>query len=89
MVDLYTHPPPRTTVICADELGPVIPRTFPPGPGWSPDGHRINAPLEYACGPDKLWVYGALCIRDGQELTCCAPARNSPPCQDQVRQDLT
>ena len=64
-------------MICADELGPVIPRTFPPGPGWSPDGHRIKAPLEYARGTDKLWVYGALRIRDGQELTCCAPARNS------------
>jgi DDE superfamily endonuclease len=64
-------------VICADELGPVIPRTFAPAAGWSPDGHRIKAPLEYARGPDKTWVYGALRIRDGQELTCCAPARTS------------
>jgi hypothetical protein len=31
-------------VICADELGPVIPRTFPPAPGWSPGGHRVKAP---------------------------------------------
>jgi transposase len=64
-------------VICADELGPVIPRTFPPAAGWSPDGHRIKAPLEYSRGSDKLWVYGALRIRDGYELTCCAPSRNS------------
>jgi hypothetical protein len=41
-VELYTAPPPGSTVICADELGPVIPRTFPSAPGWSGDGHRIN-----------------------------------------------
>jgi hypothetical protein len=64
-------------VICADELGPVIPRTFPPAPGWSPDGHRIKAPLEYSRGGDKTWVYGALRVRDGTEVTCCAPSRNS------------
>jgi transposase len=64
-------------VICADELGPVIPRTFDPAPGWSPDGHRIKAPLEYSRGPDKLWVYGGLRIRDGTEITLCAPSRNS------------
>jgi transposase len=64
-------------VICADELGPVIPRTFPPAPGWSPDGHRIKAPLEYSRGSDKIWVYGGLRIRDGQEVSWCAPSRNS------------
>src|SRR5215210_7198093 len=26
---------------------PVSPRSFPPAPGCSPDGHRIKAPLEY------------------------------------------
>src|SRR6266487_488267 len=30
-----TDPPEQTTVICADELGPVIPRSFPPAPGWT------------------------------------------------------
>jgi hypothetical protein len=64
-------------VICADELGPVIPRTFPPAPGWSPDGHRIKAPLEYSRGTDKTWVYGGLRVRDGREITCCAPSRNT------------
>jgi hypothetical protein len=29
-------------VVCADELGPVIPRSFPPG--WTADGHRVKAP---------------------------------------------
>jgi transposase len=64
-------------VICADELGPVIPRTFPPAPGWSVDGHRIKAELDYARGPEKTWVYGGLRIADGQEVTMTAPARNS------------
>lgn len=64
-------------MICADELGPVIPRTFPPAPGWSVDGHRIKAPLEYSRGPDKTWVYGGLRIRDGTEVTFCAPSRNT------------
>jgi DDE superfamily endonuclease len=63
-------------VICADELGPVIPRTFPPAPGWSPDGHRIKAPLEYSRGPQKTWVYGGLRIGDGRAVTMTAPSRS-------------
>src|SRR5256886_6316300 len=68
--------------ICADELGPVIPRTFPPAPGWSPDGHRIKAPLEYSRGPEKTWVYGGLRVADGQAVPLCAPARNNAFYQD-------
>jgi hypothetical protein len=64
-------------VICADELGPVTPRTFTPAPGWSPSGHRIKAPLEYSRGPGKTWVYGALRIADGHALTMTAPSRDS------------
>jgi transposase len=59
------------------QLGPVASRTFPPAPGWSPGGHRIKAPLEYSRGPDKTWVYGGLRVSDGQEVTMCAPSRNS------------
>src|SRR5262249_61280146 len=78
-VELSPAPPAGSTVICADELGPVIPRTFPPAPGWSPGGHRIKAPLEYARGPEKTWVYGGLRVADGQAITMCAPSRNSAP----------
>jgi hypothetical protein len=55
----------------------VSPRTFPPPPGWAPDGHRIKAPLDYGRGPDKGWVYGALRERDGRAVTLTAPARNT------------
>lgn len=57
--------------------GPVIPRTFAPAPSWSVDGHRIKAPLEYSRGDDKVWIYRALRVRDGKEITRCAAARNS------------
>jgi hypothetical protein len=55
----------------------VSPRTFPPAPSWSSDGHRIKAPLEYSRGPEKTWVYGALRVRDGQTLTLTGPSRNT------------
>jgi hypothetical protein len=76
-VGYYTHPPPDTTVIAADELGPVTPRTFDPPPGWTADGHRVKAPLTYSRGPEKTWIYGGLRISDGQAVTCCAPSRDS------------
>jgi DDE superfamily endonuclease len=63
----------------------VIPRTFPPAPGWSGDGHRIKAPLEYSRGPEKTWVYGGLRVADGQAVTMCAPSRNSQYYQDFLR----
>ncbi len=73
----YTSPPAGATTICVDELGPVIPRTFPPAPGWSPTGTRIHAPLEYRRGPEKVWVYGALRVCDGQAITLTTRSRNT------------
>ncbi|WP_202797678.1 transposase [Candidatus Protofrankia datiscae] len=55
----------------------MIPRAFPPAPGWSPDGHRIKNEIDYSRGPEKTWVYGGLRVRDGHEVTCTAPSRNS------------
>ena len=55
----------------------MTPRAFPPAPGWSPDGHRSKAHLAYGRGSDKVWVYGALRVHDGQVLTQTAPARNT------------
>lgn len=64
-------------MICLDELGPVTPRNYPPPPGWSTGGHRIKAPLEYSRGEGKVWVYGALRVKDGKALTFTAPSRNT------------
>jgi len=77
IVTLDTDPPKGATILCVDELGPVTPRTFPPAPGWSGDGHRIKAPLIYSRGYDKAWIYGALRARDGEVRTQTAPARNT------------
>jgi hypothetical protein len=81
-VEPCTAPPEDSTVICADELGPVIPRVFPPAPGWSPGGHRVKAPPGYSRGPDKTWACGGLRVRDGQAVTMCAPSRNSAAYQE-------
>lgn len=64
-------------MICVDELGPITPRTYPPAPGWSRDGHRIKAPLAYSRGCEKVWVYGGLRVHDGHAVTLTAPARNT------------
>jgi hypothetical protein len=55
IVGLYTDPPEGSTVLGIDELGPVIPRTFAPAPGWSADGHRIKNETDYGRGPEKTW----------------------------------
>ena len=55
----------------------MSPRTFLPAPGWSLGGHRIKAPLDYGRGPDKVWVFGALRVRDGQAVTFTTPSRNT------------
>jgi hypothetical protein len=79
VVTLYTNPPPNySTVVCLDELGPVSPRTYPPAPGWSPDGHHIKAPLEYSRGPEKVWVYGAFCGCATAKLSRSALPRATP-----------
>ncbi|WP_253916915.1 hypothetical protein [Streptomyces sp. MNP-20] len=55
----------------------MIPRTFPPAPAWSADGHRIKSELDYTRGPEKTWVFGGLRIRDGIEITMIASSRSS------------
>jgi hypothetical protein len=77
IVELHADPPANSTAVCVDELGPLTPRFFPPLPGWSPDGHRIKAPLEYGRGPEKAWVYGALGVKDGESLTFTSRSRDS------------
>ena len=82
VVTLYTSPPVGATTVCVAELGPVIPRRFPPAPGWSPDGHRIKAPLDDSRGPEQTWISGARRVRDGQALTFTAPSRTTDGSRD-------
>jgi hypothetical protein len=42
VLTLYTEELENATTIYVDELGPVSPRTYPPAPGWSSDGHRLS-----------------------------------------------
>ena len=83
---MYTRPPDDTTVVCVDELGPLIPRKFPAQPGWTADGNRVKEVVEYWRDPDKTWVYGGLRIRDGHAVTMCADRRNSLCYQDFLQQ---
>ena len=55
-VEAYTRPEPGSRTLCLDELGPVSARSVAPAPGWSIDGQRIKAPLEYSRGQEKPWV---------------------------------
>jgi transposase len=56
-VEAYPRPEADSrATLCLDELGPVSARAFGPAPGWSIDGHRLKAPLEYSRGLDKTWV---------------------------------
>jgi hypothetical protein len=62
VVEVYTAPPAGATVLYVKELGPVTSRNFSPAPGWSADGHRIKAPLDFERGLEKVWVCGAQCF---------------------------
>ena len=69
IIGLYTLRRQGTTVICADELGPVIPRTFPPRPAGRPTG----------TGSRPRWSTAAARRRPGCTAACAsATAARSP-----------
>jgi hypothetical protein len=39
------------------------------------DGHRIKSEVDYGRGPEKTWVYGALRVSGGQEITMTASSQ--------------
>ena len=41
------------------------------------DRHRIKSEVDYGRGPEKTWVYGALRVWDGHQVTMAASSRNS------------
>src|SRR5262249_2603310 len=78
VVELYTAPPPGSVVICADELGPVVPRACQPAPGWSPGGHRVKAPLEDSRGPRRPGGTAGCAYGTGRRSPC-APRPGTAP----------
>jgi transposase len=63
-----------------DERGPArwtLDALAGAAPGWSRDGHRLKAHLDYGRGPEKVWVYGALRVRNGRAVTLTAASRNT------------
>jgi hypothetical protein len=64
-------------VICADELGPVIPRSFPPHRAGHPTGIASRHRWSTAVAWSRTWVDGALRVGDGHEGTMTAPSRTS------------
>jgi len=75
IVGLYTAPPPDSTVLCVDELGPVAARAYP-GPSWGDAAHRPHFTPDYR-RDGYVWAYGALAHRSGQALVATAAARDT------------
>src|SRR3954466_15380366 len=81
VVTLYTKPSEDATTICLDELGPVSPRTYPPAPGCSQDGHRISR-----CP----WNTGGVLRRSGSTERCeCGTGKLSRSPTARVTQKAT
>jgi transposase len=76
IVRLYTEPPPASTVICVDELGPVAAKAYP-GPSWADATHRPHFKPDYH-RHGYVWAYGALAHRAGEVFVHTAAARNTP-----------
>src|SRR5215471_17678701 len=72
VVSHYVSPPAGSTTSCTDELGPVVPRTFLPAQGWSPDGHRENRPLGLRARTREDWdLWGVASTRwEGTDAVC-------------------
>ena len=71
---MYKQPPPKTQVVCVDEMGPLGVRTYP-GAHWSPQPHRPKIAPDYGGHDAKLWVFGALEPVTGRVITQTALQR--------------
>src|SRR5215469_4080216 len=76
IVQLYTQPPPGSTVSCLDELGPIAARRYPPGRSWSDDAHRPHFRPSYARHGYR-WAFGALAHRTGAVLVETTATRDT------------
>jgi transposase len=68
-------PPPRTRVICIDEMGPLAVKTYP-GEEWVQGEHRATFEPDYG-RRGKLWTHGAFEALTGQATILNSPGRDS------------
>lgn len=68
-------PPPRTRVLCVDELGPLAAKTYP-GAEWQPGRNRATFEPDYG-RRGKLWGHGAFEPATGQATILLSPGRDS------------
>ena len=68
-------PPPRTRVICVDELGPLAAKTYP-GAEWKAGPHRATFEPDYG-RRGKLWAHGAFEPATGQAALVLSSRRDS------------
>lgn len=68
-------PPPRTRVICIDEMGPLAVKTYP-GEEWLQGDHRATFEPDYG-RRGKLWTHGAFEPATGQAAILISPGRDS------------
>jgi transposase len=68
-------PPPRTRVICIDEMGPLAVKTYP-GEEWLQGHHRATFEPDYG-RRGKLWTHGAFEPASGQAAILTSPGRDS------------
>ena len=68
-------PPPRTRVICLDEMGPIAVKTYP-GEEWKQGRNRATFEPDYG-RRGKLWIHGAFEPATGQAVMVLSPSRDS------------
>jgi transposase len=68
-------PPPRTRVICIDEMGPLAAKTYP-GEEWVEGPYRATFEPDYG-RRGKVWVHGAFEPATGQATILTSPSRDS------------
>ena len=68
-------PPPRTRVICLDEMGPLAVKTYL-GEEWLQGDHRATFEPDYG-RRGKLWTHGAFEPATGQAAILTSPGRDS------------
>lgn len=68
-------PPPRTRVICLDEMGPIAIKTYP-GEEWKWEPGRATFEPEYG-RRGKVWVHGAFEPATGEATMLMSPSRDS------------